>query len=64
MKVLFVAGFGPIVKDQKAREELEEKGYTLLVEACTELLKQIATRMLSPDDMVLLGITFTPWMRE
>jgi hypothetical protein len=133
MKVLFVAGFGPIVRDQKSSEslyvgtlglaldrdgdylhtdkltgvkhfalwplsqaaescfgnstwpatiptpqawmevdvenveaataELEEKGYRLLVSARKEPWGQIVTRMLSPEG-ILLGITFTPWMRE
>jgi hypothetical protein len=133
MKVLFVAGFGPIVKDQKASEalyvgtlglalekdgdylhtgklagvkhfalwplsqaaescfgqstwpgniptpqawmeldvedveaataELTEKGYKLLVSARKEPWGQIVSRMLSPEG-ILLGITFTPWMRE
>jgi hypothetical protein len=133
MKVLFVAGFGPIVTDQKASEslyvgtlglslekdgdylhtgnlpgvkhfalwplsqaaescfgsstwpeniptpqawmevdvedveaattELTEKGYKLLVSARNEPWGQIVSRMLSPEG-ILLGITFTPLMRE
>jgi catechol 2,3-dioxygenase-like lactoylglutathione lyase family enzyme len=133
MKVLFVAGFGPIVGDQKASEalytktlglslerngdylhsenvegvkhfamwpltqaaescfgvtdwpkdipipqawmemdvedidqatqELREKGYKLLVSARKEPWGQIVTRFLSPEGM-LLGLTYTPWMRN
>jgi hypothetical protein len=133
MKVLFVAGFGPIVHDQKASEalyldtlgltferdgdylhtekidgvkhfalwplsqaaescfgtpewpkdmqvpyawmemdvedvesatqELKDKGYKVLVSARKEPWGQIVTRLLSPEG-ILLGLTFTPWMRE
>ena len=48
---------------QAATAELKEKGYTLLVEAREEPWGQIVTRLLSPEG-VLLGVTYTPWMRE
>lgn len=133
MKILFVAGFGPIVSDQKSAEslyldalgltlerdgdylhteklegvkhfalwplshaaescfgksewpkdmpvpnswmeidvedvesataELKAKGYKILVSARKEPWGQIVTRLLSPEG-ILLGITYTPWMRK
>lgn len=41
---------------------LKERGYTLLVDARTEPWGQTVTRLLSPEG-VLVGLTFTPWMR-
>ena len=41
---------------------LKARGYTLLVDGRTEPWGQIVTRMLSPDGL-LVGITFTPWLR-
>lgn len=46
-----------------ASEELKTKGYKLLVEAKQEAWGQIVTRLLSPDD-ILVGLTYTPGMRE
>jgi uncharacterized glyoxalase superfamily protein PhnB len=46
-----------------AIEDLEAKGYTLLVSARKEPWGQIVSRLLSPEG-ILLGITYTPWMRE
>ncbi|MHB8601003.1 MAG: VOC family protein [Ktedonobacteraceae bacterium] len=48
---------------QAATAELKEKGYPLLVEARTEPWGQIVTRLLSPEG-VLVGVTYTPWMRD
>ena len=45
-----------------ATAELKDKGYTLLVEARKEPWGQIVTRLLSPEGL-LLGVTYTPWMR-
>jgi hypothetical protein len=47
---------------QAATAELKEKGYMLLVEARKEPWGQIVTRLLSPEG-ILVGVTFTPWMR-
>jgi catechol 2,3-dioxygenase-like lactoylglutathione lyase family enzyme len=41
---------------------LKSRGYRLLVEARHEPWGQIVTRLLSPEG-ILVGITFTPWMR-
>jgi hypothetical protein len=41
---------------------LKQRGYKLLVESRTEPWGQIVTRMLSPEG-ILIGITYTPWMR-
>jgi catechol 2,3-dioxygenase-like lactoylglutathione lyase family enzyme len=46
-----------------AGEELRAKGYTLLVVARKEPWGQVVTRLLSPDK-ILVGLTYTPWMRE
>ena len=132
IKILFVAGFGPIVRDQASRElyegtfgipfkqeeggylhtealngarsfalwplahaaqscfgkdswpdeipapqawlefdvenvegataELESRGYRMLLKAKKELWGQTVTRFMSPEGL-LIGITFTPWMR-
>lgn len=48
---------------EKATKELVDKGYKLLVSARKEPWGQIVTRLLSPEGL-LLGITYTPWMRE
>ena len=48
---------------QAATAELKRKGYTLLVEARKEPWGQTATRLLSPEGL-LLGVTYTPQMRE
>jgi catechol 2,3-dioxygenase-like lactoylglutathione lyase family enzyme len=45
-----------------ASEVLKKQGYTLLVEARKEPWGQTVTRMLSPEG-ILVGITFTPWLR-
>jgi catechol 2,3-dioxygenase-like lactoylglutathione lyase family enzyme len=47
----------------QASEELKSKGYTLLLEAKQEPWGQTVTRLLSPEG-ILVGLTYTPWMRE
>jgi catechol 2,3-dioxygenase-like lactoylglutathione lyase family enzyme len=46
----------------QASAVLEERGYRLLVRNRTEPWGQTVTRLLSPEG-VLVGLTFTPWMR-
>ena len=46
-----------------ASEEMQAKGYKLLVETREEPWGQIVTRLLSPEGIVV-GLTYTPWMRE
>ena len=46
-----------------ATRELEERGYTLLVRNRTEPWGQVVTRLISPEGL-LVGVTFTPWMRK
>jgi catechol 2,3-dioxygenase-like lactoylglutathione lyase family enzyme len=41
---------------------LKDRGYTLLVDCRKEPWGQTVTRMLSPEG-ILIGITFTPWLR-
>jgi hypothetical protein len=45
-----------------ATEVLKARGYTLLVDCRKESWGQTVTRLLSPEGM-LIGMTFTPWMR-
>jgi catechol 2,3-dioxygenase-like lactoylglutathione lyase family enzyme len=45
-----------------ATKVLKDQGYKLLVEARKEPWGQTVTRMLSPEG-ILIGITYTPWMR-
>jgi catechol 2,3-dioxygenase-like lactoylglutathione lyase family enzyme len=45
-----------------ATQVLKGRGYTLLVDCRTEPWGQTVTRLLSPEGM-LIGITFTPWLR-
>lgn len=47
----------------EASEELKAKGYKLLIVAKTEPWGQTVTRLLSPEG-VLVGLTYTPLMRE
>jgi hypothetical protein len=42
---------------------LKDRGYTVLVDSRKEPWGQTVTRMLSPEE-ILIGITFTPWLRE
>jgi hypothetical protein len=48
---------------EAATAELVAKGYTVLVANRTEPWGQIVTRLLSPEGL-LVGLTFTPWMRD
>ncbi len=47
----------------EASRVLRERGYRLLVDNRKEPWGQTVTRLLSPEG-VLVGITFTPWMRS
>ncbi|HMJ12248.1 MAG TPA: VOC family protein [Polyangiaceae bacterium] len=42
---------------------LKQRGYTLLVDNREEPWGQTVTRLLSPEG-ILVGITFTPWLRK
>jgi catechol 2,3-dioxygenase-like lactoylglutathione lyase family enzyme len=46
-----------------AASVLKQKGYQLLIDHRKEPWGQIVTRLLSPEG-VLIGLTFTPWMRS
>jgi hypothetical protein len=48
---------------EKATEELESQGYRMLIKAKKEPWGQTVTRLLDPEGL-LIGITFTPWMRS
>jgi len=48
---------------EKATAELESRGYRMLVKDRKEPWGQTVTRFLSPEGL-LIGITFTPWMRK
>jgi len=48
---------------EKATAELESQGYRMLVKNRKEPWGQTVSRFLSPES-ILVGITFTPWMRE
>jgi len=45
-----------------ATEIMKDKGYKLLVTVRKEPWGQIITRFLSPEG-ILIGLTYTPWMR-
>jgi catechol 2,3-dioxygenase-like lactoylglutathione lyase family enzyme len=45
-----------------ATRVLKDRGYALLVDCRKEPWGQTVTRLLSPEG-ILVGITFTPWMR-
>jgi catechol 2,3-dioxygenase-like lactoylglutathione lyase family enzyme len=45
-----------------ATAALKARGYSLLVEARKEPWGQTVTRLLSPEG-ILVGLTFTPWLR-
>jgi hypothetical protein len=45
-----------------ATAALKARGYRLLVENREEPWGQTVTRLLSPEG-ILVGVTFTPWMR-
>lgn len=48
---------------EKATVELESRGYQVLIRNKKEPWGQTVTRLLSPEGL-LLGITFTPWLRK
>jgi hypothetical protein len=48
---------------EEATAELEARGYRILVKAKKEPWGQTVTRLLGPEGL-LVGVTFTPWMRE
>lgn len=48
---------------EKATAELESQGYRMLVKDKTEPWGQVVSRFISPEGL-LVGITFTPSMRE
>jgi catechol 2,3-dioxygenase-like lactoylglutathione lyase family enzyme len=48
---------------EKATEELEKRGYRVLLKNKKEPWGQTVTRLLGPEGL-LVGITFTPWMRD
>lgn len=48
---------------EKATTELESRGYRMLLKAKKEPWGQVVSRFISPEGL-LVGITFTPWMRE
>jgi len=48
---------------EAATTELESQGYRMLVKNKKEPWGQIVSRFLAPEG-ILVGITFTPWMRE
>ncbi len=43
--------------------EMQQRGYRLLTDIKTEPWGQVVARLLSPEGL-LLGLTYTPWMRE
>jgi catechol 2,3-dioxygenase-like lactoylglutathione lyase family enzyme len=45
-----------------ATQVLKDRGYKVLVECRKEPWGQTVTRMLSPEG-ILIGLTFTPWLR-
>jgi len=46
-----------------ATQELEERGYRVLVKTRTEPWGQVVSRLLGPEG-ILVGVTMTPWMRS
>ncbi len=48
---------------KKATAELEAKGYQMLVSNRKEPWGQTVSRFIGPDGL-LIGMTFTPWMRK
>lgn len=47
----------------EAAAEMKRHGYRLLTDVKTEPWGQVVARLLSPEGL-LLGLTYTPWMRE
>jgi catechol 2,3-dioxygenase-like lactoylglutathione lyase family enzyme len=48
---------------EKATAELESRGYRMLIKSKREPWGQTVSRFIGPEGL-LVGITFTPWMRE
>ena len=48
---------------EAAARELEDKGYRLLHPARTEPWQQVVARLQTPDG-VIVGVTYTPWLRD
>jgi hypothetical protein len=48
---------------EAATNELENRGYKLLVSNRKEPWGQVVSRLISPEGL-LVGVTMTPWMRE
>lgn len=48
---------------EKTTAELESRGYRMLIRNKKEPWGQTVSRFLSPEG-ILVGITFTPWMRQ
>lgn len=48
---------------EEATAELQSRGYRMLLTAKKEPWGQTVTRFIGPEGL-LVGITFTPWMRE
>jgi len=48
---------------EEATVELESRGYRMLVKSRREPWGQTVSRFISPEGL-LIGITFTPWMRK
>lgn len=48
---------------EEATAELESRGYRMLVKNKTEPWGQTVSRFIGPEGL-LVGITFTPWMRD
>jgi catechol 2,3-dioxygenase-like lactoylglutathione lyase family enzyme len=47
----------------QAAAEMQRRGYRVLTGVKTEPWGQVVARLLSPEGL-LLGLTYTPWMRE
>ena len=47
----------------EATQEMESRGYRVLVSNRTEPWGQVVSRLISPEGL-LVGLTMTPWMRE
>ena len=52
-----------VERDEEATQELESRGYRMLVRNKTEPWGQTVSRMLSPEG-ILIGIAFTPALRR
>lgn len=52
-----------VVNVERATEIVESQGYQMLLKNKKEPWGQIVSRFIDPEG-ILVGITFTPWMRE